>query len=79
MTDPRSLIRVLWKFLACVVLVFSALYLSNGASGAQSTCCDQCVQRFNNCDGHFVVCCEIYNACIQRCGGACAPKNCILD
>ncbi len=79
MTDSRRLIRVLCKFLACVVLVFSALYLSNNASGSQSTCCDQCVQRFNNCDAHFQICCRIYNACIQQCGGACAPMNCVID
>jgi hypothetical protein len=76
MTDSRKLIRVLCKFLACVVLGFSALYLSNDASGSPSTCCDLCVQRFNNCDAHFQICCRFYNGCIQQCGGACAPMNC---
>jgi hypothetical protein len=79
MTDSRKLIRVLCKFLACVVLGFSALYLSNDASGAQSTCCNLCVQRFNNCDSPDFICCRIYNSCIQQCAGGCAPMNCDIE
>jgi hypothetical protein len=75
----RKLKMAVCRFLACVVLGFFALSLSGDVSGSQSTCCDQCLQRFNNCDAPFHVCCQIYNACIQQCGGACSPKNCILD
>lgn len=79
MTDSRKLKRLFCRFLACVVLGFFALSLSGDVSGSPSTCCDQCMQRFNNCDAHFQVCCRIYNACIQQCAGGCAPMNCVSD
>jgi len=79
MMESRKLKMLLCRFLACVVLGLFALSLSGDASGSPSTCCEQCLQRFNNCDAHFQVCCRIYNACIQQCAGACTPMNCVID
>jgi hypothetical protein len=75
----RKLKMLICRFLACVVLGFFALSLSGDVSGSQSACCKQCQQRFDNCDSPDFICCQIYNGCIQQCGGGCSPMNCDLE
>jgi len=60
------------RIFGIVVLVLSLTVLFAPATSTQSTtCCQACLQRFEQCDGTTVVCCKIYNACIAQCPTAC--------
>ena len=61
-----------YRLLAIVALVVSLAALMTPAASQQSTtCCTQCLNRFNQCDGNTIVCCQIYTACISQCPSEC--------
>lgn len=61
-----------YRLLAIVALVVClAALMTPTASQQSTTCCNQCLNRFNQCDGTTIVCCKIYNACIANCSGGC--------
>ena len=69
MTRPRIL---LYRVLMIVALAASLLVLPGANSSSQSgTCCTRCLERFLQCDGTTIVCCKIYNSCVQQCSGGC--------
>jgi hypothetical protein len=60
------------RILGIVVLVLSMIVLLAPTSSPQSTtCCQQCLERFQQCDSNNIVCCKIYNSCIAQCPGTC--------
>ena len=69
MKRPRIL---LYRVLMIVALAASLLVLPGANSSARSgTCCQRCLERFLQCDGTTIVCCQIYNSCVQQCSGGC--------
>ena len=68
----RSL-RYRLLLLAALVICLTSLLAS--ANSPQSTCCQQCQERFDQCDSPDFICCRIYNSCIQQCAGGC-PSVC---
>jgi hypothetical protein len=69
--------RLAIRLVLLLVLAVGLTGLSAGPSGAGATpasCCSACLNRFNQCDGTTIVCCRIYNSCIQQCAGGC--PNC---
>jgi hypothetical protein len=60
------------RILGIVVLVLSLTVLFAPTTNTQSTtCCEACLQRFQQCDGSTIVCCKIYNSCIAQCPTTC--------
>jgi hypothetical protein len=59
------------RILGIVVLVLSMIVLLAPTTSPQSTCCQKCLERFQQCDGTTIVCCKIYNSCIAQCQGTC--------
>jgi hypothetical protein len=60
------------RILGIVVLVLSLIVLLAPTINTQSTtCCQTCLQRFQQCDANNIVCCKIYNSCIAQCPNAC--------
>ena len=74
----RELKFALCRFLACVVLGVLCP-LSGDISGSQSTWCKTNACNDSTATRHSMYCCQIYNACIQQCGGACSPMKCFID
>src|SRR5262245_49372362 len=71
-TAMTRLSSLRYRLVLLVALMLSlAALLAAPATSQQSSCCTQCLQRFQQCDGNTIVCCKIYNACIQQCQGAC--------
>lgn len=69
MTTFRSL---RYRVLVLAALVVSLIALSAPATSPQSTtCCNQCLLRFQQCDGNTIVCCQIYSACVAQCPSEC--------
>jgi hypothetical protein len=71
MTVSRKLRKLLYRFLAMAVLAVSLVVLPTATSNSQTSCCNRCLERFRQCDGTTIVCCKIYNACVQQCQGGC--------
>lgn len=71
MTKSRRSRMPLYRFVAIIVLAASLMILPAGASRSQSTCCNTCLQRFFQCDGTTMVCCELYQRCVQQCQTTC--------
>ena len=61
------------RILGIVVLVLSLMVmLAPTTTNTQSTtCCQACLQRFQQCDANNIVCCKIYNSCIAQCPTTC--------
>lgn len=55
--------------LAAMLICLTALLVP--AASQQSSCCQTCLNRFYQCDGTTIVCCKIYNGCVQQCAGGC--------
>lgn len=70
MTASRKLRKLLYRFLVMVVLGVSLAVLP-ATSSSQTSCCKKCLERFNQCDGTTIVCCRIYDGCVQQCQGGC--------
>jgi hypothetical protein len=71
MSDLGKLRRLLYRFLAMVVLAAALVVLPTATTSSQTSCCNVCLERFQQCDGTTIVCCKIYNACVQQCQGGC--------
>lgn len=71
MTKSRRLRALRYRFLAIVVMVLSSVALLAAPSPSRTTCCDDCLKRFYQCDGNTIVCCKIYNQCVRSCQGGC--------
>lgn len=60
------------RILGIVVLLLSIIVLLAPTTSLQSTtCCQKCLERFQQCDGNTIVCCKIYNSCIAQCPSTC--------
>ena len=68
MTVSRKLI---YRLLVMVLLAVSLVVLPSATSNSQTSCCTKCMERFNQCDANNIVCCQIYNACVQQCQNRC--------
>lgn len=62
-----------YRFLVIVALSGLLIGLSAAASSPQASCCKTCLQRFEQCDGTTIVCCQLYDACVQHCQSDCGP------
>ncbi len=71
MTRSKTLRRRLYRFLVLAALAVSLGVLPAAKSSSQSDCCTKCLQRFLQCDGTTIVCCNIYKTCVQQCQGGC--------
>ena len=56
--------------MVAVMICLTAL-LAPTTSPQTTTCCTKCLQRFQQCDGTTIVCCQIYNSCIAQCPSQC--------
>jgi len=60
------------RILGIVVLVLSLMVLFAPTTNTQTTtCCQKCLERFQQCDGTTIVCCQIYNSCTAQCPTSC--------
>jgi hypothetical protein len=60
------------RILGIVVLLLSLMVLLALTTNTQSTtCCQTCLQQFQQCDANNIVCCKRYNACIAQCPTTC--------
>ena len=71
MTKSRRSGMPLYRFLALVLLATFLIILPAGASPSQSSCCNTCLQRFFQCDANNIVCCELYQKCVEQCQTPC--------
>jgi len=61
-----------YRLLAIAAVLVCVVALLAPASRTQSTtCCNACLKRFNQCDANNIVCCQIYDSCVQQCTGGC--------
>ena len=64
--------KLLYRFLMIVALAASLIVIpSAGSTSRSGACCKQCLERFLQCDGTTIVCCNLYNSCAQLCQGGC--------
>lgn len=71
MTKPRTSRTLLYRLLILIALAVSLIALPTATPSPQSDCCNKCLQRFLQCDANTIVCCNIYNSCVQQCQGGC--------
>lgn len=71
MTTSRRLRPLRYRVLAIAAFVVCLTALLAPTTSPQSSCCNKCLQRFQQCDGTTIVCCKIYDSCVQQCQGAC--------
>lgn len=72
MTKLRGFSSLRYRVLALAALLMCLTALLAPTTSPQSTtCCNACLQRFNQCDANNVVCCQIYNSCVSQCTGGC--------
>ena len=71
MTVSRKPRKLIHRFLVMAVLAISLVVLPAATSSSQISCCATCMERFNQCDANTIVCCQIYNACVQQCRERC--------
>jgi hypothetical protein len=71
MTNSKVLGRMLYRCLAIIVIAGSLIALPDARSSSQSNCCDTCLKRFLQCDGTTIVCCKLYDTCVQQCPTVC--------
>jgi hypothetical protein len=71
MTKSRGWRALRYRFLVIVAMAVSLVLLLATPSSSRSTCCDSCLKRFYQCDGNTIVCCQLYNSCVQQCQGRC--------
>ena len=61
-----------YRLLALAALLVCLTVLLAPVSRTQSTtCCNACLKRFQQCDANSIVCCQIYDSCVQQCPSAC--------
>ncbi len=72
MTKSRTIRSLRYRVLviAAFVLCLTAL-LAPPTNPQSTTCCTRCLERFQQCDGNTIVCCQIYNSCIAQCPTSC--------
>src|SRR6185503_1097378 len=71
MTKSRGWRSLRYRLLALAALVICLTSLLASATSPQSTCCQRCLERFQQCDSPDFICCQIYAGCIQQCAGGC--------
>jgi hypothetical protein len=71
MIKSRRLRSLRYRFLAIVALALTMIMLLGATANPQSDCCNKCLARFQQCDGNTIVCCQIYDACVQQCRDRC--------
>ena len=71
MTKSRGWRSLRYRLLAIAALVICLTSLLAYATRPQSTCCQRCLERFQQCDSPDFICCQIYTGCIQQCAGGC--------
>ena len=62
---------LLCRVLAITALAVSLVVLPSSTSSAPSDCCKTCLNLFYQCDGTTIVCCGLYNRCLQQCPVEC--------
>lgn len=71
MTMSRKLRKLLFRSFAMAVLAGALILLPIVTTSSETTCCNKCLERFYQCDANNIVCCQIYNACVQHCQTEC--------
>ena len=71
MTKLRGFRSLRYRVLALAALLICLTALLAPTTSPQSTCCNACLKRFQQCDANNIVCCKIYNSCISQCQGGC--------
>jgi hypothetical protein len=71
MTKSRRGSSLRFRLLAIAALLICLMALLAPAASPQISCCSKCLERFNQCDANSIVCCQIYNSCVQQCVGGC--------
>ena len=71
MTKSRRLRALRYRFLAIVVMLMASVALLAAPSPSRTTCCDNCLKRFYQCDANTIVCCQMYTQCVQHCPSEC--------
>ncbi len=71
MTKSRRFGSVRYRMLAVAATLICLTALLVPAASPQSSCCKRCLDRFFQCDGTTIVCCKIYDSCVQQCQGGC--------
>src|SRR5690349_2457407 len=71
MTKLRRFGSLRYRMLALTAMLIFLTALLVPAASPQTSCCQKCLDRFNQCDGTTIVCCRIYDGCVQQCAGGC--------
>jgi hypothetical protein len=71
MSKSRGWRSLRYRLLVIAALVICLTSLLASATSPKSTCCERCLERFQQCDSPDFICCQIYTSCIQQCEGGC--------
>jgi len=71
MVKSRRIGSLRYRMLVLAATLICLIALLVPAASPQTSCCQKCLDRFYQCDGTTIVCCRIYDGCVQQCAGSC--------
>lgn len=71
MTRSKKSGSLRYRMVALAAMLICLAALLAPAASQQTSCCQKCLDRFFQCDGSTIVCCQLYESCVAQCPVSC--------